>query len=82
MSERSKDYAGGDTEFEQWLDEVDEIVEAAIGVGLFDLEDMLLWDCFNDGNSPEECVRTLVYEAVLGSYGEEGARLLLEECGR
>jgi hypothetical protein len=79
---RSREYAGGDKGFQKWLDEVDRIVSSKIGLSLFDLEDMNLWDSYYSGDTPEQCVREVVMESIRDNYGDEYAALLKNKKGR
>jgi hypothetical protein len=69
MGQRSRDYACGDAEFEAWLNKVDALVEARIGLSLFDLEDMMLRYDFDQGLTPKECFQTTVADMLRDNYG-------------
>lgn len=77
-SKRAVEYAGGDTGFAKWLDEVNSIIERQIEIGLFDLEDMLTRDAYDDEVTPEEFVRETVADMLETEYGHEYADLLRE----
>jgi len=75
-NERAQEYANGNEEFAEWLDELDKLVSDRITVGLFDLEDMCLWDEWEAGSSPEDTMRELVAPTVDQNYGVEYGDLL------
>lgn len=47
-------YAGGDNQFALWLAFTNSRVNKLIGVGLFNLEDWLIRDSFDNGDTPQE----------------------------
>lgn len=74
--DRASEYAGGNEEFATWLREVDDIVLARMGLSVFDLGDMLFFDAFEAGDSPEDFVLSTVADTMRENYGEEYAELL------
>ena len=48
--------------FPDWLDEVNRLCFAKIGLGVLDLADFNSWNCWNDGASPEEGLEELLEE--------------------
>ncbi len=82
MNERAENYSGGDAQFSDWLNEVDQIVKNKIWVSLFDLtvvmqEDMLLKDAFDSGETPKGFVGDTVADVIARNYGAEFGDLLL-----
>lgn len=75
-NKRAEEYADGNEEFGKWLAELDKLVSDRVGLSLFDLEDMRLWDEWDSGSSPEDALRELVIPTVSENYGEECAALL------
>ncbi len=73
---RAKEYAGGNEEFAAWLEEVDALVAGKVGLSVFDLEDMLFFDSFEAGDSPEDFLSDVVAPMIVENYGEEYAQLL------
>jgi hypothetical protein len=65
-----------DPEFAVWLRQVDEIVQSRLALSLFDLEDMLLRDSYDAGDTPEVCVQEVVKETVRENYGADASALL------
>jgi hypothetical protein len=76
MADRMIEYARGDLNFAAWLHEVDKIVSKKLGIGLFDLPDMMTRDAYDAESTPEEFVSETVAEVVTEDFGEEAASLL------
>ena len=49
-----EEYCGGDCLFMQWLSEVDILLEAKIGLGVFDIADKMWRDEYDSGSTPAE----------------------------
>lgn len=47
-------YAGNDERFALWLAVVERCISRMVGIGLFDLEDCLMYDAYESGMSPKE----------------------------
>jgi len=77
-SARAEEYADGNKEFAKWLDQVNVIITKQIEIGLFDLEDMLTRDAFDDEVEPIEFVRETVAPMLETEYGPDFSDLLLE----
>ncbi len=76
-NKRASEYSDGDEKFATWLNVVDRLVQNRVEVSLFDLEDMLLRDSYDAGETPRQCIYETVYPNVLESYGVEMATYLL-----
>lgn len=78
MNKRVKEYASGDTQFAEWLNEIDSLVTSRLGISLFDLGDMLFWDSYDSGETPEEFIEDSLVPEVQAEYGKDIANLLLD----
>jgi hypothetical protein len=76
MNERAKEYARGNSDFEAWLVELDKLVSDRIVLSLFDLEDVDLWSSFESGDTPEDCLQSVVIKSVRDNHGDDCAELL------
>lgn len=69
---------GADPAFVEWLEDVDAIVEDRLGLSVFDLSDMLFYDHWVAGDSPEAFVEEVVAESIREEYGPRYVALLLQ----
>ena len=49
-----EEYCGDECVFMMWLSEVDILLEAKIGLGVFDIADKMWRDEYDSGSTPEE----------------------------
>lgn len=63
------DYAGGDKPFAKWLGAVDALVEARVGLGIFDLEDFMWRDAFDAEQTPADAAEAFGEAVGLASWG-------------
>ena len=71
MMDEFLEYANGDREFAEWLQECDEYCLKVTENSIFDFDDALWRDEYTKGNDPESAVRKLLAE-------DETFALLLE----
>jgi hypothetical protein len=75
---RAKEYANGDQNFTEWLNEIDKFIISRLAISLFDLSDMLLRDSYDAGTTPEEFITYEIIPEIQQEYGEDTANLLLD----
>lgn len=75
---RASEYAGRNKEFAAWLEEVDILVQRAILLSVFDLEDVEFYSSFAADEEPLDFVREVVAPSVADNYGDEYAALLTD----
>lgn len=60
-----------DQTYEQWIKQVDKILEAKVGLDHRCMRDRNYWDAWNDGQDPEEF--------VLDEWGDDPNEMMREE---
>lgn len=56
--------------FQQWLEEIDDILAIRIGLSHNDLDDWTYYDAWSDGMSPNEAAQEVLENDELFSAGE------------
>lgn len=71
MTDSFNHYAGGKPDFAAWLRAVDTLILDALGVGLFDLPDVLLRDMFDAGMTAAEVAGDMIWwtQQAAGDFG-------------
>ncbi len=64
------DYAGNNENFADWLEELDKIILSRVGMGLFDLPDMLTRDSYDTGDTPMKFYRDTVLKTLESQFGD------------
>jgi hypothetical protein len=52
-----------DLSFEQWMEQVDEAVQAMVGCSVYDLPDYCFRDAYEEGRRPRSVARDVLKEA-------------------
>ena len=68
MTDYFNHYACGKPDFAAWLRAIDALILDALGVGLFDLPDVLLRDMFDDGMTSAEVAADMIDDAIGGRF--------------
>ncbi len=63
--DRNKEYAGGDPDFAEWLDDVDQFCLRKTGLSIQDLRDYLWRDAFDSGSTPKEAWSDAVCDGIM-----------------